>query len=49
MSRDLVAAFRGLFVRCRDFFINLRNLLVIFDPSNRININSLLLLLINRA
>jgi hypothetical protein len=47
-SRDLVVASRDLFVSSRDSFINPRDLLVIFDPTNGININNHLLH-INRA
>ena len=46
-SRDLVAAFRDLFVSPRDSSVNLRDLFVIFDPTNRTNINNHLLLPIN--
>ena len=36
-----------LFAASRDLFINIKNLLVIFDPTNKISINSHLLLSIN--
>ena len=36
-----------LFAASRDLFINIKNLLVIFDPTNKISINSHLLLPIN--
>ena len=39
-SRDLVAAFR-------DLFVNFKDILVIFDSTNEININNYLLLPIN--
>jgi hypothetical protein len=39
-SGDLVAAFRDMFVSSRDSFINPRDLLVIFAPTNGININN---------
>jgi hypothetical protein len=32
-SRNLVAAFRNLCVSFKDFFINPRDLLIIFNPS----------------
>jgi hypothetical protein len=48
-SRDLVAASSDLFVSSRDFFVNPEDLLVIFDPTNEININNHLLLPLNRA
>jgi hypothetical protein len=48
-SRDFVAAFRDLLVSFKDSFVNLSDPLVIFDPTNRININNYLLLPINRA
>jgi hypothetical protein len=38
-SKDSVTASRDLFVSLGCSFINLRDLLVIFDPTNRININ----------
>ena len=38
---------RDLFAASRDLFINIKNLLVIFDPTNKISINSHLLLPIN--
>jgi hypothetical protein len=43
-SRDLVAAFKDRFVSDRDFFVNPEDLLIIFDPTNGININNRLLL-----
>jgi hypothetical protein len=43
-SRHLVAVSRDLFISFRDFFINPKDLLVIFDPTNVININNRLLL-----
>jgi hypothetical protein len=48
-SRHLVAAFRDLFISSTNFFVNIRDLLIIFYPSNGININNRLLLPINRA
>ena len=39
-ARDLVATFRDLFVNLKDFF-------VIFNPTNKININDHFLLFIN--
>lgn len=47
--RDLVVASRDLFVSFRGSFVNFRDLLVIFDPNNRININNHPLLPINKA
>ena len=38
---------RDLFAVSRDLFINIKNLLVIFYPTNKISINSHLLLPIN--
>jgi hypothetical protein len=46
--RHLVAAFRDLFISFRDLF-TFRDLLVIFDLTNGININNLLLLSKNRV
>ena len=46
-SRDLVAASRDLFVSSRDSVINPGDLLVIFNPTNGININNHHLLPIN--
>lgn len=48
-SRDLVAAFRDLFVSSKNFFVNLEDLVIIFIPTNEININRRLLFPINRS
>jgi hypothetical protein len=48
-SRDVVASFSDLFVSFRDSFVNYRDLLIIFDPTNGININNCHLLPINSA
>jgi hypothetical protein len=48
-SKDLVAASRDLFISSKDSFINTEDLLIIFDTTNRININNCILLLINRS
>jgi hypothetical protein len=48
-SRDLVAVSRDLFVSSKDCFVNFGDLLVMFDPTNGININNRLLLPIYRA
>ena len=40
-------SFRDLFAASRDLFVNIKDLLVIFYPTNGININNHLLLLIN--
>ena len=40
-SSNLVVAYRGLYVRPMDsVVVNPENLLIIFDPINRININN---------
>jgi len=39
-STNFVVASRDLFVRFRNSFVNCRDLLIIFDPTNRININN---------
>jgi hypothetical protein len=46
-STDLVAVSRDLFVSFIDFFVNSRDQIIIFDPTNGININNRLLLPIN--
>jgi hypothetical protein len=49
--RDLVVASRDLFVfvSSKNSFVNSRDLLVIFDLTDGINISNCFLLLINRA
>jgi hypothetical protein len=47
--RDLVVASKNLFVSFRSSFVNFQDLLIIFKPTNRININNRPLLPINKA
>jgi hypothetical protein len=47
--RDSAAASGNLFVSSSYFFINPRDQPIILDPTNRININNRLILLINKT